>query len=79
MLRWLIAILFLANLVAFALAGGVLGPLPAAGAREPHHLEQQVHPEWIKARPISEAETAEQAIVGQPDPTPSIKAAPLGG
>jgi hypothetical protein len=79
MLRWLIAILFLANLVAFALASGMLGPLPAAGAREPNHLERQVHPEWIKARPISEAETAEQAVVGKPDPTPSIKAAPLGG
>ncbi|MGN6084242.1 hypothetical protein [Trinickia sp.] len=77
MLRWLIAILFLANLIAFGLASGMLGPLPAAGAREPHHLERQVHPEWIKARPISEAETAEQAIVGQPDPSPSIKAAPL--
>ncbi|WP_206954778.1 hypothetical protein [Trinickia acidisoli] len=79
MLRWLIAILFLANLIAFALASGMLGPLPAAGTREPHHLERQIHPEWLKAQPISEAESAEQAIVGQPDPTPSITAAPLGG
>lgn len=78
MLRWLIAILFLANLAAFALASGMLGPLPAAGAREPHHLEGQIHPDWIKARPISAAETAEQAIVGRPDPTPPIQAAPLG-
>ena len=77
MLRWLIALLILGNLLVFAVMRGMFGPLPAAGAREPHHLERQVHPEWIKARPISEAETAEQAIVGQPDPTPSIKAAPL--
>ncbi|RDU99965.1 hypothetical protein [Trinickia dinghuensis] len=79
MLRWLIAILFLANLIAFGLASGMLGPLPAAGAREAHHLERQVHPEWLKARPISEAQAAEQVIVGQPDPTPTISSAPLGG
>ena len=42
MLRWLIAILFLANLVALALASGMAGPLPASGPREPHHLERQV-------------------------------------
>ncbi|HTH75044.1 MAG TPA: hypothetical protein VL635_11610 [Trinickia sp.] len=79
MLRWLIAILFLANLIAFALASGMLGPLPASGPREPHHLERQVHPDWLKTRPISEADAAEQAIVGRPDPTPAIAAAPLGG
>jgi hypothetical protein len=79
MLRWLIAILFLANLIAFALASGMLGPVPAAGAQEPHHLERQVHPEWLQARPISEAQAAEQAIVGLPEPAPSISAAPLGG
>ena len=79
MLRWLIAILVLANLIAFALASGLFGPLPAAGPRETHHIEREVHPEWLKARPISEAEAAEQAIVGQPDPTPPIAAAPLGG
>lgn len=79
MLRWLIAILFLANLIAFGLASGMLGPLPAAGDREPHHLERQVHPEWLNARPISEAQAAEQAVVGLPDPMPSIHAAPLGG
>lgn len=79
MLRWLIAILFLANLVALALASGTLGPLPAAGAREPHHLERQIHPEWLQARPISEADAAEHAVVGQPDPTPAVAATPLRG
>ncbi|TAM49702.1 MAG: hypothetical protein EPN57_24915 [Paraburkholderia sp.] len=79
MLRWLIAILFLANLIAFALASGMFGPLPASGPREPHHLERQVHPEWLKVRPISEADAAEQPVIGGPDPTPAIAAAPLGG
>ncbi len=79
MLRWLIAILVVANLIAFALAGGLFGPLPAAGPRETHNLERQVHPEWLRTRPMSEAESAEQAIVGLPDPTPLVAAAPLGG
>ena len=79
MLRWLIAVLVVANLIAFGLASGLFGPLPAAGPRETHHLERQVNPEWLRARPISEAESAEQAIVGLPDPTPPIAAAPLGG
>lgn len=79
MLRWLIAILVVADLIAFALASGVFGPLPAAGPREPDHLGRQVHPEWLKTRPISEAQAGEQAIVGLPDPTPSVAAAPLGG
>lgn len=79
MLRWLIAILFLANLVAFALASGMAGPLPASGPREAHHLERQVHPEWLKVRPISEAEAAEQPVIGGPDPVPKVAAAPLGG
>lgn len=78
MLRWLIAILFLANLVALALASGMAGPLPASGPREPHHLERQVHPEWLKTRPISEAEAAEQPVIGGPDPVPKVAAAPLG-
>ena len=79
MLRWLIAILFLANLIAFALASGLFGPPPAAGPREPNHLDRQLHPEWLKVKPISEAQAAEQAIVGLPDPTPLIAATPLGG
>ena len=79
MLRWLIAILFLANLVAFALASGALGPAPAAGPRETHHLNNQVHPEWLRTKAISEAESAEQPLIGAPDPTPKIAAAPLNG
>lgn len=77
MLRWLIVILLLANLVAFALASGMLGALPASGAREPDHLNHQVHPEWLKTRPLSAAEAADQAVVGQPAPTPAIAASAL--
>jgi hypothetical protein len=79
MLRWLIAILFLANLVAFALASGALGPPPAAGPRETHHLNNQVHPEWLRVKAISEAESAEQPLIGAPDPMPKIAGAPLAG
>ena len=35
MLRWLIAVLFLANMLAFVVARGVFGPLPAAGRANP--------------------------------------------
>jgi hypothetical protein len=77
MLRWLIAILVLANMLAFALASGMLGPLPSSGPREPNHLNRQVHPEWLKTRPISSAEAGEQAIVGAPTIQPAVAAAPL--
>jgi hypothetical protein len=77
MLRWLIAILVLANLIAFGLASGMLGALPASGPREPNHLNRQVHPEWLKTRPISAAEANDQAIVGNAAPTPAVTAAPL--
>jgi hypothetical protein len=77
MLRWLIAILVLANLVAFGLASGMLGPLPASGPREPNHLNRQVHPEWLKTRPISAAEANDQAIVGKAAPEPAVKASAL--
>lgn len=77
MLRWLIVILVLANAIAFALASGRLSPLPASGPREPHHLNRQVHPEWLRAQPITAAEAGEQAIVGKPAPEPTVAAAPL--
>ncbi|HEV3105778.1 MAG TPA: hypothetical protein VGZ01_08830, partial [Trinickia sp.] len=70
MLRWLIAILFLANLLAFGLASGVLGPLPSSGPREPSHLNRQFHPEEVKVQPIAPAEAGE-ATVGQPAPAPA--------
>jgi hypothetical protein len=77
MLRWLLALLFLANLLMFVVAQGVFGPLPAAGGREPHHLDRQVHPELVRVRPISPEEAADQAVVGGPAPTAPVQAAPL--
>ncbi len=77
MLRWLIPLLIIANLVAFAAMRGVFGPLPYAGAREPGHLNRQVHPEWLKVQPLSAAQAADLAVVGGPAPTPPIAASAL--
>lgn len=77
MLRWLLALLFLANLLMFVVAQGVFGPLPAAGGREPQHLDRQVHPELVRVRPIGPDEAADQAVVGAPAPTAPVQAAPL--
>jgi hypothetical protein len=77
MLRWLLALLFLANLLMFVVAQGVFGPLPAAGGREPQHLDRQVHPELVRVRPIGPEEAADQAVVGAPAPTAPVQAAPL--
>lgn len=77
MLRWLIAILFLANLLALGLASGVLGPLPSSGPREPGHLNRQVQPEALKVQPIAPADAGEQAVVGQPQPAPGVAASSL--
>ncbi|MFM0323744.1 hypothetical protein [Caballeronia glebae] len=78
MLRWLIALLILANLLMFAVMRGVFGPLPAAGAREPHHLLQQVHPEALATRPLSPDEAFDQPRVGGPAPAANVQSAPLG-
>ena len=77
MLRWLIAILFLANLLAFVAMRGVFGPLPAAGTREPNHLNRQIHADWLKVHPLSAADAADQAVVGGPAPAPPISASAL--
>ncbi|CAH2778628.1 MAG: hypothetical protein CBCREVIR_0461 [Candidatus Burkholderia crenata] len=77
MLRWLLALLFLANLLMFVVVQGVFGPLPSAGEREPQHLDRQVHPELVRVRPISPEESADQAVVGGPAPSAAVQAAPL--
>jgi hypothetical protein len=77
MLRWLIALLFLANLLMFVVVQGVFGPLPSAGGREPQHLDRQIHPELVRTRPISPEEAADQAVVGGPAPAAAVQAAPL--
>jgi hypothetical protein len=78
MLRWLIALLILANLLMFAVVRGTFGPLPAAGAREPPHLLQQVHPEALTTRSIHPEEAFDQPRVGGPAPAANVQTAPLG-
>ncbi|AHI64270.1 hypothetical protein NX868_06695 [Burkholderia thailandensis] len=75
MLRWLISILFLANMLAFVVVRGVFGPLPAAGSREPGHALLQVRPDALRVTPVSQA--ADQPIVGGPIVSPTLEAAPL--
>ncbi|HTI17074.1 MAG TPA: hypothetical protein VL598_05375 [Trinickia sp.] len=77
MLRWLIVILVLANLAALGLASGTLGSLPASGLREPDHLNHQIHPEWLKTRPITAAEASDQPVVGKAAPEPAVTTSPL--
>lgn len=76
MLRWLIAILLVANLIALAAIEGLFGPPPAAGAREPAHLAQQVHPEALRVSATAQA--AETPVVGGPITSPTIDVQPLG-
>ncbi|WP_269508111.1 hypothetical protein [Burkholderia sp. IMCC1007] len=75
MLRWLIAVLFLANLLAFALAHGMLGPLPAAGPREPGVLSRQVQPDALRATPLAQA--SDQPVIGGPLAAPALTGKPL--
>ena len=80
MLRWTIAILFLANVLAFvAILGvsGVFGPSLIASGRGPNHLNRQVNPGWLKARPITASEAADQPVVGGPMPSAPIAASEL--
>ncbi|WP_175941440.1 hypothetical protein [Burkholderia pyrrocinia] len=75
MLRWLIAVLFLANMLAFVVARGVFGPLPAAGPREPGMLSRQVQPDALRVTPLAQA--TDQPVVGGPIASPGVTAAPL--
>jgi hypothetical protein len=77
MLRWPIAILFLANVLAFVAVRGVFGPSPTAGGREPNHLNRQVNPEWLRVQPVTAAEAADQPVVGGPAPAVPIAASEL--
>ncbi|AOJ11410.1 hypothetical protein [Burkholderia mayonis] len=75
MLRWLISILFLANMLAFVVVRGLFGPMPAAGAREPGHALLQVRPDALRVTPVSEA--MDQPTVGGPIMSPPLDTAPL--
>ncbi|QVN17742.1 hypothetical protein [Burkholderia pyrrocinia] len=75
MLRWLIAVLFLANMLAFVVARGVFGPLPAAGPREPGVLSRQVRPDALHVTPLAQA--TDQPAVGGPIAPAAVTAEPL--
>ncbi|MEX3526282.1 MAG: hypothetical protein VB143_01960 [Burkholderia sp.] len=76
MLRWLIAILLVANPVALTAVQGLFGPPPAAGTREPWHLTQQGRPQALHTTAVAQA--AEQPVVGGPISSPPIESQPLG-
>ena len=78
MLRWLVAVLIIANLLMFAVARGAFGPLPSAGGREPHHLLQQVRPDSLTVRPLRPEDAGELPVVGGPAPAAPVQATPLG-
>ncbi|VWD65428.1 hypothetical protein [Burkholderia contaminans] len=75
MLRWLIAVLFLANMLAFVVTRGVFGPLPAAGPREPGVLARQVRPDVLRVTPLAQA--TDQPVIGSPIAPPAVTAEPL--
>ncbi|MGR3909093.1 hypothetical protein Q3A80_18830 [Burkholderia sp. SR8] len=75
MLRWLIAVLFLANMLAFVAVRGVFGPVPAAGPREPGVLSRQVQPAALHAMPLMQA--TDQPVIGAPIAAPGVTAEPL--
>ncbi|PLZ03478.1 hypothetical protein CY652_06645 [Burkholderia sp. WAC0059] len=77
MLRWLIALLILANLLALATIYGAFGPLPAAGSRETWHMSRQFHPERLAVRGLAAPESVDPAVVGGPAPSPPIQASSL--
>jgi hypothetical protein len=77
MLRWPIALLLLANVLAFVAVLGVFGPAPTAGGREPNHLSREIHPDWLKVRPVTAADAADQPVVGGPMPSAPIAASEL--
>ena len=77
MLRWLIAFLLVANLVAFAAIYGVFGPTPASGTRETQHLGRQIHPERLIVRPILASESVDVPLIGGPVASPRVQSEPL--
>jgi hypothetical protein len=77
MLRWLIAILILANLLAFGAVRGLFGPAPASGATSRNQLNRQIHPEGLTVRAIRPSESVDVPVVGGPVADPAIQASTL--
>lgn len=62
-------------MLAFVVARGVFGPLPAAGPREPGVLARQVRPDALRVTPLARA--TDQPVIGGPIAPPSVTAEPL--
>ncbi|WP_027793338.1 hypothetical protein [Paraburkholderia acidipaludis] len=77
MLRWLLAILIIANLLAFGALRGVFGPTPASGLRDTQPLTRQIHPERLGVRPITASESVDVPVVGGPVADPAVQASTL--
>jgi hypothetical protein len=77
MLRWLIAILILANLLAFGAVRGLFGPTPASGATSRSQLNRQMNPEGLSVRPIRPSESVDVPVVGGPVADPAIQSTTL--
>jgi hypothetical protein len=77
MLRWLLAILILANVLAFAALRGVFGTTPASGLRDTLPLTRQIHPERLGVRPIPASESVDVPVVGGPVADPAVQASTL--
>lgn len=69
-MRWLIALLLLANLLFLALAQGWLQPLAGLSTqREPQRLAAQLHAEAVRV--------VDAAVPGPPPPTACLEAGPF--
>jgi len=77
MLRWLIAILILANLLAFGAIRGLFGPAPLSGTGSDKQLNRQINPEGLTVRPIKASESVDVPVVGGPVANPAIQASAL--
>ncbi|WP_233846538.1 hypothetical protein [Paraburkholderia sp. HD33-4] len=77
MLRWPIAILIVVNVLAFVALRGAFGPSTTSRGREPNYLTRQIHPDWLKVRPVSAADASDQAVVGGPAPQAPISTSEL--
>ncbi|MCG5077312.1 hypothetical protein [Paraburkholderia tagetis] len=77
MLRWLIAILILANVLAFGAVRGLFGPAPLTSTSGNKQLNRQIHPEGLTVRPIKASESVDVPVVGGPVAPPDVQASTL--
>lgn len=80
MLRWLVALLLLANLGFLALSSGWLAPafsLSGSDQREPQRLAAQIDPNSIQVLPPAAADAAQQDAAAAAAPTTCLQAGPF--